>query len=398
MDRRSFLTLSSAGLVGAGRRQTPRKRKAAFRTTLCDLLGIEYPILQSGMGRVAGPELVAEVCKAGGLGILAGLRVKGEDLRAQIRRVRELTDRPFGVNLWLHTELRPPADVTKIPEERVRAVQATLNRFRERLSIPTTFARPAGVPDLIAEAFETILEERVAVWSIGLGDPGPEMVRRCHERGVKVVAMVATVEDARAVAASGVDAVVAQGSEAGGHRSTWIKPVSREAACVGTLVLVPQVVDAVKVPVIAAGGIADGRGLAAAIALGASGVMLGTRFVATREANVPPFWKKAIVEGKSDATTNTDALSGLYARAIRNTFTDEYAASGAPVLPALVHANAAQDVYNAAATQGNPEYFPLIAGQSTGLIDDLPGAAEVVRSLVAEARAAMSAASQTMSS
>jgi nitronate monooxygenase len=398
MDRRSFLTLSSAGLVGASRRQTARKRKAAFRTTLCDLLGIEYPILQSGMGRVAGPELVAEVCKAGGLGILAGLRVKGEDLRAQIRRVRELTDRPFGVNLWLHTELRPPADVTKIPEERVRAVQATLNRFRERLSIPTTFARPAGVPDLIAEAFETILEERVAVWSIGLGDPGPEMVRRCHERGVKVVAMVATVEDARAVAASGVDAVVAQGSEAGGHRSTWIKPVSREAACVGTLVLVPQVVDAVKVPVIAAGGIADGRGLAAAIALGASGVMLGTRFVATREASVPPFWKKAIVEGKSDATTNTDALSGLYARAIRNTFTDEYAASGAPVLPALVHANAAQDVYNAAATQGNPEYFPLIAGQSTGLIDDLPGAAEVVRSLVAEARAAMSAASQTMSS
>jgi nitronate monooxygenase len=394
MDRRSFLTLSSAGLAAASRRQTSRKRAAAFRTALCDLLGIEYPILQSGMGRVAGPELVAEVCKAGGLGILAGLGVRGEDLKAQIRRVRELTDRPFGVNLWLHTELRPPADVTKIPEDRLRAVQATLNRFRERLSIPTTFARPAGVPDLIAEAFETILQERVPVWSIGLGDPGPEMVRRCRERGVKVIAMVATVEGARAVAASGVDAVVAQGSEAGGHRSTWIKPASREAACVGTMVLVPQIVDAVKVPVIAAGGIADGRGVAAAIALGASGVMLGTRFVATREASVPPFWKKAIVEGESDATTNTDVLSGLYARAIRNTFTDEYAASGAPVLPALVQANAAQDVYTAAAAQGNPEYFPLIAGQSTGLIDDLPGAADVVRSLMAEARAAMDSAAR----
>jgi len=397
MDRRSFLTLSGAGVVGASRQRTPRKRAAAFRTPLCDLLGIEYPILQSGMGRVAGPELVAEVCRAGGLGILAGLAVKAADLRAQIGRVRELTDRPFGVNLWLHTELRPPVDASKIPEERVRAVQTTLNRFRERLNIPTTFARPSGVPDLIAEAFEIILEERVQVWSIGLGDPGPEMVRRCHERGVKVIAMVATVEDARAVAASGVDAVVAQGSEAGGHRSTWIKPASREAACVGTMVLVPQVVDAVKVPVIAAGGIADGRGVAAAIALGASGVMLGTRFVATREASVPPFWKKAIVEGRSDATTNTDVLSGLYARAIRNTLTDEYAASGAPVLPALVQANAAQDVYNAAATQGNPEYFPLIAGQSTGLIDDLPGAAEVVRSLVTEARAAMDSASRRIS-
>jgi nitronate monooxygenase len=397
MDRRSFLTLSSTGLVGASRRQTSRKRAAAFRTPLCDLLGTEYPILQSGMGRVAGPELVAEVCKAGGLGILAGLGVKGDDLKAQIRRVRELTKRPFGVNLWLHTELRPPADVTKIPEERVRAVQATLNRFRERLSIPTSFARPAGVPDLIAEAFETILEERVPVWSIGLGDPGPEMVRRCHKRGIKVVAMVATVEDARSVAASGVDAVVAQGMEAGGHRSTWIKPESREAACVGTMVLVPQVVDAVDVPVVAAGGIADGRGVAAALALGASGVMLGTRFVATREAGVPPFWKKAIVDGSSNATTNTDVLSGLYARAIRNTFTDEYAASGAPVLPALVHANAAQDVYNAAATQGNPEYFPLIAGQSAGLINDLPGAAEVVRTIVAEARAAMDSAMRRIS-
>jgi nitronate monooxygenase len=194
-----------------------------------------------------------------------------------------------------------------------------------------------------------------------------------------------------------VDAVVAQGSEAGGHRSTWIKPVSREAACVGTLVLVPQVVEAVKVPVIAAGGIADGRGVAAAIALGASGVMLGTRFVATREASVPPFWKKAIVDGSSDSTTNTDVLSGLYARAIRNSFTEEYAASGAPVLPALVQANAAQDVYGAAAAQGNPEYFPLIAGQSAGLINDLPGAAEVVRTIVAEARAAMDSALRRIS-
>ena len=397
MDRRFFLALSGAGLLGSGRRQTPRKSDNSFRTPLCALLGIQYPILQSGMGRVAGPELVAEVCNAGGLGILAGLGVKGADLKTQIGRVRELTDRPFGVNLWLHTELRPPADVTKIPEERVRAVQETLNRFRERLRIPTTLARPAGVPDLIAEAFETILDERVPVWSIGLGNPGPDMVRRCHERGIKVVAMTATVEDARAVAASGVDAVVAQGSEAGGHRSTWIKSASREAACVGSIVLVPQVVDAVKVPVIAAGGIADGRGVAAAIALGASGAMLGTRFVATREANVPPFWKKAIVDGSSDATTNTDVLTGLYARAIRNSFTEDYAASGAPVLPALVQANAAQDIYNAAATQGKAEYFPLIAGQSVGLINDLPGAADVVRTIVAEARAAMNSTLRTVS-
>jgi nitronate monooxygenase len=239
-----------------------------------------------------------------------------------------------------------------------------------------------------------ILEERVPVWSIGLGNPGGEMVRRCHERGIKVIAMVATVEDARAVAGTGVDAIVAQGGEAGGHRSTWIKPASREAANVGTLVLVPQVVDAVKQPVIAAGGIADGRGLAAAIALGASGAMLGTRFVATREASAPPMYKKAIVEAGSDATTNTDVLSGLYARALKNTFTEEYAASGAPVLPGLLQANAAQDIYAAAASKGDREHFPLTAGQSSGLIRDLPGAADVVRSIASEARAAMESASR----
>jgi nitronate monooxygenase len=263
--------------------------RPVLRTRLCDLLGIEYPILQSGMGGAAGPDLVAEVSRAGGLGILAGLRLTGDQLRAAIRRVRELTDRPFGVNLWLHTELMPPADVSKIPEGTLRQVQDTLNRFRTRLGIATKEGRPAAVPDLIREAFEVILDERVPVWSIGLGNPDPGWVQRCHQRGVKIVAMVATVDDARAVAGSGVDAVIAQGAEAGGHRSTWVKPASREAAQIGALALVPQIVDAVKVPVIAAGGIADGRGLVAALALGAQGVLMGTRFVATREATAAEF-------------------------------------------------------------------------------------------------------------
>lgn len=344
------------------------------------------------MRRVAGPELVAEVSKAGGLGILAGLLSRGEELRQQIRRVRELTDRPLGVNLWLHTQLRPPVDPATLPEEHVRAVQQILNRFRRRLGIPETLARPAPTPDTIDEAFEVILEERVAVWSVGLGDPGPEMVRRCRERGVKVIAMVATVEDARTVEASGVDAVVAQGMEAGGHRSTWVKPASREAANVGTMVLTPQIVDAVKVPVIAAGGIADGRGVAAALSLGASGVMLGTRFVATRESLVPSFWKQAIVEGKSDQTTNTDVFSGLYARALASTFVSEYEASGAPVLPSLLQSSAAQDVYAASAAQGKRDSFPLLAGQSSGLIRDVPAAADVLRALVEETRAALESA------
>jgi nitronate monooxygenase len=231
-----------------------------------------------------------------------------------------------------------------------------------------------------------IVEERVPLWSIGLGNPGTEMTRECHRRGIKVMAMVATVDDARAVAAAGVDLIVAQGSEAGGHRSTFTKRESAEAAAIGTMALVPQVVDAVRVPVIAAGGIADGRGLVAALALGASGVLLGTRFVATRESTAPEFWKKRLLERDAEATTVTDVFTGLYARALANTFSREYAGSGAPVLPPLVQRSAANDVYLAALKQGEGEYYPMWSGQSVGLIHDLPGAGEVIQAIVREAR------------
>jgi nitronate monooxygenase len=338
------------------------------------------------MGRVAGPELAAEVSKAGGLGILAGLRLGAEELRRQIRRLRELTDRPFGVNLWLHPDVEKPLDPEAFPEDVVQSVQGTLNRFRDTLDLPARHERPPGLPDVVAEAFEAILDERVPVFSVGLGDPGPERVRRCHERGVKVIAMAATVEDARALAASGVDAIVAQGGEAGGHRSTWVKRSS--PADVGTLALVPQVVDAVSVPVIAAGGIADGRGLVAALALGAAGVMLGTRFVATRESQAPDFWKQSLLERRSEETTITDVFTGLHARALRNTFADEYESSGAPTLPGLLQSSAAEDIYTTAAQRGDAERFPQFAGQSLGLIHDLPGAGEVVARIVEEARTA----------
>jgi nitronate monooxygenase len=150
-------------------------------------------------------------------------------------------------------------------------------------------------------------------------------------------------------------------------------------------------VDAVSMPVIAAGGIADGRGLVSALALGASGVLLGTRFVATRESGAPEFWKKALLERGSDATTVTDAFTGLYARTLINTFNTEYAAAGAPVLPPLLQARAAMDVYTASAQQQTGDYFAMHAGQSMGLIHDLPGAGEVVRAIVREARAVLAA-------
>jgi nitronate monooxygenase len=152
------------------------------------------------------------------------------------------------------------------------STQTTLNPFRANLGLPPKAECLTRLPDLITESFQVILKERVPVFSVGLGNPGTEMVEACHRYAIKVIAMVTTAEDARAVEATGLDAVVAQGAEAGGHRSHFTKPAARETGTIGTIALVPKVVDAVRIPVIAAGGMADGRGLVGALALGASGM------------------------------------------------------------------------------------------------------------------------------
>jgi nitronate monooxygenase len=361
-----------------------------FRTALCDLLGIEYPIVQSGMGSVAGPDLAAEVSRAGGLGVVGGLSQPPEEVRTRIRFVREHTDRPFGVNLWLHSELRPPVDVNAIPPATVARVQEALAPFRRALDLPQPKGPLPPAPDHFDAALEVILDERVPVFSAAIGIPDAAMVRRCHERGIKVMAMVATVQDARDAAAAGVDVIVAQGSDAGGHRSVGAKPIDPGVAMVGTMALVPQIVDVVRTPVVAAGGMADGRGLVAALALGAAGVLLGTRFVATRESTAPEFYKKHLLEREADGTVVTDAFTGQWARALRNRFAVEYQASGSPTLPSLLQSVIAQDVFGAAYKQQNAEHYPMFAGQSVGLIHNLPGAGEVVEALVREAREILS--------
>ena len=359
--------------------------RPVLRTKLCDLLGIDYPILQSGMGGVAGPDLAAEVSNAGGLGILAGFGLTADQLREAIRAIRTKTDKPFGVNLLLPSELHSPAPASEVSDHTVQAVQTALNPIRAMLGLPASSARPAPLPDLILEALQVILDERVPVFSVGLGNPGPDMVAECQHQGIKVIAMVTTVQDARTVEATGLDAVVAQGGEAGGHRSHFEKPVSSERADVGTVALIPAVVDAVRIPVIAAGGIADGRGLVVALALGASGVLMGTRLVATRESMAHEVYKKALLERSADTTTLTDVFSGRFARALRNAFSDNYTTSDAPVLPFPLQHLATADIRQEAAAQGNSDYFPMWAGQSVGLINDLPGAAEVVETTIREA-------------
>ena len=357
-----------------------------LRTALCDLLGIEYPILQAGMAGAVGPELVAAVSNAGGLGILPGLNVAPDRLRAQIEQVRRLTSKPFGVNLWLHPDMWPPADVTRLPAATVSAVRTTLDQLRARLGLPPSTTTPTSRPDIVSAAFDVIVEERAPVFTAAVGEPTAEMVSRCHARGMKVIAMVTTTRQARAVEGVGVDAIVAQGSEAGGHRSMRVKPGRGGAEGIGTLVLVPQVVDAVSVPVIAAGGIADGRCLAAVLALGAQGAQIGTRFVVTREGTAADFRKKAVLEADSEQTALTDVVSGLWSRYLRNAYIEEYEKSGAPVLPVHVQTRFAQDIFDHAAKQEDPTWLPMAAGQSAGLVHDLPTAAEVVERVVREAR------------
>jgi nitronate monooxygenase len=356
-------------------RMTPRA------LALCSTLGIRYPVIQSGMSRVAGPELVAAVSNAGGLGILAALRLEPQELRAQIRRIRELTDAPFGVNLWLHPAVVAPADPHAIDPRALAGAQQKLNEIRSRVGIGASTDAPARFPELVAKNFAVILDERVPLWSVGLGNPGDEMVARCHDRGIRVMAMVTNVDDARAVGATGADFIVAQGTEAGGHRSNW----TERAEEAGTMVIVPRIADAVKQPVIAAGGIVDGRGLVAALALGAAGVMLGTRFISTRESIAPAFFKDAVVAAAAGDTVVSRAFTGLPMRTLRNRFTSEY--GDAPVLPPMLQSNAAADIFNAAAQRGDAQYFPMPAGQSAGLITDMPSAGDVVRTIAREADA-----------
>jgi nitronate monooxygenase len=380
----SAVACSSTGTTGAGS-QGPSAPQNQLRTRICDLLGLRHPIFQAPMAKVVSPALVAAVSEAGGLGILPGIGVPPPMLREQIREIRTRTQRPFAVNLLLHEQMQAPVDPAQVTQSTLDAVSGVLNRFRAELGLPAKHDRPPKIPDLVGPSFAVILEERVPIFSIGLGHPTPEQMERCRGAGMKVIAMAATLADAKVLEAAGVDVIVAQGGEAGGHRSTWVKRPSHEHAAVGAMVLVPQIAAAVKVPVVAAGGIGTGRQLAAALALGASGVHMGTRFIATQESIAPDFYKRALLDADGDGTRLTDAFTGMYARVLRNRFSEEYAASSAPVLPPVLQQLLATDITATSEKQGRGDFYPMYAGQGTGLLRELPAAGDVVRSVVAEA-------------
>lgn len=345
---------------------------------LADRLGIEYPVFQAPMaGGPSTPELTAAVSNAGGLGSMGAGYVSAEALREAIRATRALTSRPFCMNL-----LAPEPPATPTAEDVARA-QAPLAPFRTEVGLPATVAPSAGQP--FRDQLRVVLEERVPVFSFTLGALAPEDVAALARNGAIVMGTATSAREARALAATGVHAVVAQGAEAGGHRGTFLGPV--EGGLAGTLALVPQLVDAVRVPVVAAGGIMDGRGIAAVLALGASAAALGTAFLACPESGASRPYKEAILARRdADETTLTRAFSGRWARGLRNRFTE--ALASAPVLPYPFQNSLTADVRREAAKAGKADLLSLWAGQGVALSRARP-AGELLRELVRETEEAV---------
>ncbi len=362
---------------------TRNKLKKTLHTPLCDLLHIRYPILQAGMsGGISTPELVAAVSNAGGLGVLGAGRITPEQTRDQIRRIKTLTNQPFGVNLVI----APPEQNV----QEVHKVQKVLDQFRHDLDIPVSERNQVALPPShLSEQLDIIFEEEVPILSFGLGDT-TRFVSEAHKAGAKVMAMVSTVDEAMKVADGGAaDVIIAQGSEAGGHRSTFALDQNGDGYLVGTIALIPQIVDSVRVPVVAAGGIMDGRGIAAALSLGAQGVSLGTRFLVAKESGAFPAYKQRLLQATESDTLVTKVYTGRPARGIRNRFIDEFEKAGIRPLAWPLQSIAADDIYRQAQIKNNADYYPILAGQGLRLFGGeekkaAVSAAEIVEGLVNE--------------
>lgn len=320
----------------------------ALATVLCERLGLSYPICQAGMGFLARGDLAAAVSRAGGLGVMGAEGFTPEELRQEIRRVRDLTDRPFGVDI-LFGEVKGPQDeaVTRYTDTTQRMV-------------------------------DVVIDEAVPVLVSGLGSPRGA-IADAHAQGMQVMSIVGNVRHALRLEADGVDWLIAQGHEAGGHTGR-----------IGTLALVPQIVDAVKLPVLAAGGIADGRGLVAALALGACGAWMGTRFVAAREAYCHDNYKNRIIDISEEGTVVSRAHSGKPCRLIRNAYTEYWDSHPEERLPfPQQHIQHGREASRRARMQGEIDIGGMPAGQISGMIRSVEGAADIVQRLVRESAAVL---------
>lgn len=286
---------------------------------LREVLGIRHPILLGAFGGLSSVALTAAVSEAGGLGAYGLYGYDGSRIRSTAAALREATDKPFALNIWLSTgdEVEPGPQHTVFAQ--------ALEPFYEAVGVEVP-ARPAQYLPALEEQLEAIWDAAPAALSVVYGVPSADLVAEAHDRGIRVIGTATTVAEAVALEEGGVDVVVASGAEAAGHRVSFLRPA--EDSLVGTFALVPQVVDAVGIPVVAAGGVADRRGVAAALALGAVGVQVGTAFLATRESAATEAHRAAIRQAAADETVLTRAMSGRLARGARNRAVRAIEASG----------------------------------------------------------------------
>jgi nitronate monooxygenase len=325
---------------------------------LCELLGIEHPVLLGPFGGVSSVALAAAVSDAGGLGSYGLYGYDAERIAATAVELRAAITRPFALNVWL-----PTADEVAPEDVDLTAAREAVAPFFAELGIEQPELPEAFLPTL-EEQVEAVLLAAPAVLSVVFGVPPEWLVEAARSRGIRLIGTATTPDEGQALEAGGVDAVIATGAEAGGHRVSFLRPA--EESLVGTFALVPQVADAVRVPVIAAGGIADRRGVAAAFALGASGVQVGTAFLATAESAAPPAHRAAIAESGASGTVLTRALSGRLARGIPNRAMRAIEQSGS-IAPFPAQNWLTGSFRAEAARQDRGDLLSLWAGQSAAL-------------------------------
>jgi nitronate monooxygenase len=367
--------------------------KRVLRTKLCDMLGIEYPILCAGMGpvligeRAGSPvELVVAVSAAGGMGVLGGSGFTVDELRQAIRTIRGKTDKPFGVDLLLPKDIVESkgidyGDIKEIPlSEALKTLpkphQDWIRKVREELGLPEVelTIRLDTTTMCPFEAVKVCIEEKVPLFCAGLGNPG-FMVEEAHANGIKVLAITGNVKNAQRMVASHIDLLVAQGFEGGGHTGR-----------IGTMALLPGVLDvAGTVPVLAAGGIGDGRGLAAALAMGCVGVWVGTRFLATDEGGAPDVNKRRILSSTEEDTRVSYAVTGKTSRTSYSKFHDLWNSSGLEPLPFPIQVLVSSALFADFMEAHKDDYMGGFAGQVSGIIHEIKPARKVVEDMVGEA-------------
>lgn len=346
---------------------------------LARLLGIEVAVIQAPMaGGPSTPELAAAVSNTGGLGSLAGGMLPPAKILEQVAEARRLTDRPFAMNLFVLETPQPSSEMLERAMRLLQPIRAELGMSAE--AAVTKFC------ESFEEQFAALLEAAPAVASFTFGILSEAQVEALHQRKILVCGTATTVAEARAWEAVGADMVCTQGSEAGAHRGSFLD--SFENSLVGTMALVPRVCDAVKIPVIAAGGIMDGRGIAAAQMLGASAVQMGTAFLLAPEAGTSKPWREALREAGDGPTRVSRVYTGKPARGLVNAFMERLTPVEKEIPPYPVQ-NALTGPMRRAAVQTNrPEFLSLWAGQGVGLCREMP-AGELVRELVRETEAVL---------